>query len=629
MITLRKVTLARGARVLVEGVDLTLHAGERIGVVGANGCGKSTLLGLLAGDLHVEAGDLEMPPTLAVARVAQETPGSPVPAIEYVLDGDLQLRSIERSLREAEAHDEGERIASLHAELERIDGYGARSRAAALLAGLGFAPGDESRPVESFSGGWRMRLNLARALIARSDLLLLDEPTNHLDLDAVLWLERWLASYPGMLLLVSHDRDFLDACVTRILSFEGGRIASWRGNYSDFETQRTQALALQQAAYARQQRTIEHLTRFVERFRAKATKARQAQSRLKALERMERIAAAHVDSPFSFGFEPPAAAPSPLLAIEEGAAGYGATPILAGVNLSLLPGARLGVLGRNGAGKSTLVKLLAGELAPSAGVRREGKGLAIGYFAQHQLEQLRADETPLQHLVRLDPSAREQDLRDFLGRFGFGGEQALAPVGPFSGGERSRLALALIVRARPNLLLLDEPTNHLDLEMRHALTLALQEYEGAVVVVSHDRHLLRTTVDRFVRVANGRCEPFDGDLDDYRAWLAEEARAVTAARAEPTKQRRDERRARVAAQDARAATRRPLEKELRAIETKLEALAAERARIDALIADPANHAGEAGARLAETYRRRAALEDEVTAAEARWLELSEALEALG
>ena len=531
MIHLRDMTLARGARPLIEQADLQLHDGWRVGLVGANGSGKSSLLALLRGELQPELGDCVVPDGWRIATVLQETPALPRPAIEYVLDGDAQLRDVEHRLADAQNAHEGERISELHARLEAIDGYAARARAAALMAGLGFGNDDLERPVSDFSGGWRMRLNLARALIARAELLLLDEPTNHLDLDAIVWLERWLAQYPGTLVVISHDREFLDGCVTHIAHIAGQRLKLYTGDYSAFEEQRAAQLALQQAMHDKQKREIAHMTRFVERFRAKASKARQAQSRVKALARMERIAPAHVDTPFDFEFAEPERAPDPLLAIEEATAGYGDKVVLSGIDLSLRPGARLGLLGRNGAGKSTLMKLLAGELEPLRGRRFCGQGLEIGYFAQHQLEQLQPDQSPLQHLVELDPRQREQELRNYLGGFDFRGEMADAPVGRFSGGEKSRLVLALLVRHRPNLLLLDEPTNHLDLEMRHALTRALSGFEGSLVLVSHDRALLKTVCDEFWLVSDGQAGPFDGDLDDYLAWLT--ARKVAGAQAAP------------------------------------------------------------------------------------------------
>jgi ATP-binding cassette subfamily F protein 3 len=627
MINLRALTLSRGARTLVRDVTLAIHAGERIGVVGANGCGKSSLLAALAGELQPQAGEIEVPPRLTIAQVAQETPASDTAAIEYVLDGDAQLRAAQAALSRIEASADPEGLAQLHQELERIDAYRARSRAASLLHGLGFAIAAQARPVAEFSGGWRMRLNLARALFARSDLLLLDEPTNHLDLDAVIWLERWLAGYRGTLLLVSHDRDFLDATIDRVLYFDAEAVVSYSGNYSAFEQMRAQALSRQQAAYAKQQREIAHLRSFVERFRAKATKAKQAQSRMKALARMETITPAHVDTPFTFSFEPPQAAPSPLVALDRALVGYADHSVLSEITLSILPGARIGLIGRNGAGKSTFIKTLAGQLPLAQGERRSGRGLAIGYFAQHQLEQLRSDETPLQHVTRADPSAREQELRDFLGRFGFAGEQALAHVGPFSGGERSRLALALIVRARPNLLLLDEPTNHLDLEMRHALTLALQEYVGAVVLVSHDRHLLRTTVDELWLVAGGRVQRFDGDLDDYRAWLqSAEDKSTGDANSRPT--RKDERRARAQRQDAIASKRRPLETRIRALEREIAGLEREREAIDVQLSTDGSYGASRVEDIAGLNKRRAQIEAHLGALEMQWYEAQQTLDEL-
>ena len=460
----------------------------------------------------------------------RKRPPSRPRAIEFVQDGDRELRAIERGLAAAETaaadpEGQGEAIALLHHRFEDIGGYSARARAATLLSGLGFPAASHGDPVATFSGGWRMRLNLAQALMCRSDLLLLDEPTNHLDLDAVLWLEDWLARYPGTLLLITHDRDFLDGVVTGIVHFDARKLRYYTGNYSQFERERAQQLALQQATYVKQQRQIAHLTAFVDRFRAKATKAKQAQSRIKALERMEKIAAAHVDSPFEFSFAPVGIAAQQLVQLERVTLGYeGRAPVLAGLDWGILNGDRIGLLGPNGAGKSTLLKAIAGALPPLAGARHTAQALSIGYFAQHQVEQLRADESPLWHLARIDPAAREQDLRDFLGGFDFRGDMATHPVGRFSGGEKARLTLALLVRQKPNLLLLDEPTNHLDIEMREALAEALQDYEGALVVVAHDRHLLRATTDALWLVADGRVAPFDGDLDDYRDWVLARSR---------------------------------------------------------------------------------------------------------
>ncbi|HMM54861.1 MAG TPA: ATP-binding cassette domain-containing protein [Candidatus Desulfobacillus sp.] len=622
MILLRNLTLARAGRPLIENASLGLHAGWKVGVTGANGCGKSSLFALLAGALGQEAGELELPPGWIVAHVAQETPALATGALDFTLDGDAELRRIEAALCEAEARHDGEAIAHLHMDYGHIGGYGARARAAALLSGLGFRDEEFDQPVARFSGGWRVRLNLARALMCRSDLLLLDEPTNHLDLDAVIWLEKWLCDYRGTLLVISHDRDFLDAVVGHVLHIEERRARLYTGNYSAFERARAEALALQQALHVRQQREIAHLKSYIDRFRAKASKARQAQSRIKALERMERISAAHVDTPFAFRFLEPAASPDPLLALEDAAAGYGDKVVLADLALTLRPGERLGLLGRNGAGKSTLIRLLAGESPALAGIRREGKGLKIGYFAQHQLEQLRYDESPLWHMAKLDPRAREQDLRDYLGGFAFHGESATRPVGPFSGGEKSRLALALLIWQKPNLLLLDEPTNHLDLEMRHALTLALSEYEGAVVLVSHDRHLLRTVCDAFMLVAEGRLRPFDGDLDDYRKWLEQPRQPQKAA---------EKAASRSAAPDAarKPAPRKPsqrLTREIERLEARMAQLATEKQGLEARLADTALYLPAARAELQACQQQQARLASDLAEAEAAWLAAQEELE---
>jgi len=550
-----------------------------------------------------------------------------------VLDGDVELREIERTIAAATHAHDGHRLAEAHARLEAIDGYSARARAAAMLGGLGFAASDLERPVADFSGGWRMRLNLGRALLSRADLLLLDEPTNHLDLDAVVWLERWLAAYRGTLLVVSHDRDFLDGCATHVVHLEAQRLALYTGNYSSFEEQRAARLAVQQSMYERQQREIAHISRFVTRFRAKASKARQAQSRLKALDRLERVAPAHVDAPFDFEIPAPERAPSPLLVLEDATLGYPGRTILEHLQLTLQPGARLGLLGANGAGKSTLVKAIAGELAPLAGRRVEGHGLVIGYFAQHQLEQLRSDESPLAHLARAEPATRELELRTYLGHFDFRGEMADAPVGRFSGGERSRLALAMLVRRRPNLLLLDEPTNHLDLEMRHALTRALAEYEGSLVVVSHDRALLRTVCDGFLLVADGRATEFDGDVDDYLAWLAARRASAGSAVAAPAAAGREERRAQretaAAERQARIAQRRPLVRETARLEKLMAELGAERAELERRLGDPGFYGGASPAEVHAASRRCADVVRELGEAEERWLEVQAELDAIG
>ncbi|MCL2636139.1 MAG: ATP-binding cassette domain-containing protein [Betaproteobacteria bacterium] len=631
MIALRQVTFARAGRPLVVDASVQLHAGWKVGVVGANGCGKSSLFALLTGELHAESGDVELPASWRIAGVAQETPALPDAAIDFVLDGDLELRRIERELASAEAAGDGESIGHLHDRYGEIGGYSAKARVAEVLHGLGFADADFARPVADFSGGWRVRLNLARALSCRADLLLLDEPTNHLDLDAVLWLEQWLKNTPATLLLISHDRDFLDAVAGQILAIEQQRLALTSGGYSDYERARAARLANQQAAFAAQQREIAHLNRFIERFRAKATKARQAQSRIKMLERMETVAAAHVDSPFHFSFGAPNALPDPLLVIDQAAAGYAGRRILADVSLTLRPGCRIGLLGRNGAGKSTLVKLLAGALPQQGGERKEAKALTIGYFAQHQLEQLRPDESPLQHLLRLEPTTPEQELRDYLGGFDFRGEMATRLVEPFSGGEKSRLALALLIRTKPNLLLLDEPTNHLDLEMREALTFALQDYEGGMVVVSHDRHLLRACADELLLVANSRVTTFDGDLDDYAAWLASQRSAekapqpeIAAGKSERLLQRAEAK----AGRQALLAQRRPLVKEIEQLEKKLARWHEDRTALEAQFADPDFYARVDRRQSEEMHRQAAALGEQIETAELRWLEVHEALEAL-
>ncbi len=633
MILLRHTTLARGARPLIEDASLQIHPGWRVGLVGANGSGKSSLFALLRGELHAESGDCEVPSAWHIASVSQETPPLDQPAIEFVLDGDVELRSVERALAEAERDHDGHAVAECHARLDAIDGYSARARVAAMLAGLGFGTADLERPVADFSGGWRMRLNLGRALASRADLLLLDEPTNHLDLDAVVWLERWLAAWRGTLLVVSHDRDFLDGCVSHVAQIESRRLTLYAGNYSAFEQQRAARLAAQQALYEKQQREIAHMTDFVRRFRAKASKARQAQSRLKALDRLERIAPAHVDAPFDFEITAPERSPDPLLALDDAILGYAGQPVLDAVSLSLRPGARLGLLGPNGAGKSTLVKSIAGEIPVLAGQRTEGHGLRIGYFAQHQLEQLRTDESPLQHLARSDGQARELDLRTYLGSFDFRGSMADAAVGAFSGGEKSRLALALIIRQRPNLLLLDEPTNHLDLEMRYALTRALAGYEGSIVLVSHDRSLLRTVCDGFLLVADGRAEEFSGDLDDYLAWLSERRARSGASLAPEAATGREIRRARResshAERQARLARRRPLAREAGELEREVTALEVEKRGLEARLSDAAFYAGGNGAEVQAATRRCAEIARRLEQAEARWLELQRALEAIG
>ncbi|BCU07737.1 ATP-binding cassette domain-containing protein [Allochromatium tepidum] len=628
MLQLKDLSFRRGPNRLLEGATLTIYPGWKVGLVGANGSGKSSLFALLRDELHADAGEVAIPSGWEIAHVAQHTPDTDRPAIEFVLDGDRELRRLQSELAEAEAAGEGLRQAELHGRLESIGAYEAESRAARLLHGLGFAPGDERRPVNSYSGGWRMRLALARTLMCRSDLLLLDEPTNHLDLDAVIWLEGRLKAYPGTLILISHDRDFLDAVVGHTLHLEHQHLTLYTGNYSAFERQRAERLAQQQAAYVRQQREIAHMHSFVERFRAKATKARQAQSRLKALERLELIAPAHIDSPFRFGFEPAENLPRPLLRLDEAVAGYGERPILDGVGFSLDPGDRIGLLGRNGAGKSTLIKLLAGTLPLQSGRCERALDLKIGYFAQHQLDQLRPDDSPLAHLRRLDPSATEQALRDYLGGFGFAGDRALEPVAPLSGGEKARLVLALIIRQRPNLLLLDEPTNHLDLEMRQALAEALQEFDGALVLVSHDRHLLRVTSDDLWLVDGGAVRPFDGDLDDYPAWLAgrqlrDEQKGPTAPG--PSERGGERKQQRRQAAEARKALQ-PLRTREKTLERRLNELSERRAALEQELTAPELYEPAAKDRLLNLLAEQRRLQTDLDDTETAWLEVCEAIE---
>ncbi len=628
MLSLNEVALHRGPRKLLEAVSCTIYPGWRLGVIGNNGTGKSSLFALLLGELTTDAGTVRMPRGLVIATVAQETPALPDAAIDYVLDGDAELRLLERELAVAEAAHDGARIAELHERLATIEAYSAPARAARLLHGLGFSAVDQRRVVAEFSGGWRMRLNLARTLMRRSELLLLDEPTNHLDLDAVIWLQAWLGAYPGTLLVISHDREFLDTVTTHTLHLEHGSAQLYSGNYTQFERQRAERMAQRAAGYQKQQQRIAHLQSFVDRFRAQATKARQAQARMKMIERMVLLAPAHADSEFTFAFLSPHKLPEPLLRLDRVDAGYpqpdGALkPVLRGITLTLQPGARIGLLGRNGAGKSTLVRLLAGVLTPQSGERLPAPDLRIGYFAQHQVEQLDLGATPITHLQRLDPRAAEQDLRDYLGGFNFRGARAFEPIGPFSGGEKARLALALVVYQRPNLLLLDEPTNHLDLDMRQALETALQDYVGAMVLVSHDRHLLRSTCDALWLVAAGGCLPFDGDLDDYARWLASRATAAEAdatAPAQPTS--KDQRRA-AAEQRER---QRPLRNALKKWDAEMTALQHALHNLELRLADPALYVGTGKAELGTLTQQQTGLKQQLAAAEGHWLTAAEALE---
>jgi ATP-binding cassette subfamily F protein 3 len=642
MLRLTNLTLNRGVKRLLEGANLTVHPGHKLGLVGSNGCGKSSLFAAIRHELSPDAGSIDLPPAWTIAHVAQETPPSDTSALDYVLDGDHELREVETALAAADADPDhaGEALADLHHRFEAIGGYTARPRAATLLAGLGFVDARHGDPVSSFSGGWRMRLNLAQALMCRSDLLLLDEPTNHLDLDAVLWLEDWLGKYPGTLLLITHDRDFLDGVVDGIVHVNARKLVSYTGNYAQFERERAGQLALQQASYVKQQRQVAHLHAFIDRFKAKASKAKQAQSRIKTLERMELIAAAHVDSPFEFSFPPVAAAARQLVLLERAQLGYaGRPPVLPHVDWGILAGDRIGLLGPNGAGKSTLLKAIAGTLAPLEGERHAAQNLRLGYFAQHQVEQLRDEYSPLWHLRQLEPGTREQELRDFLGGFDFRGDMASSPIGNFSGGEKARLTLALIVRQKPNLLLLDEPTNHLDIEMREALTESLQDFGGALVVVAHDRHLLRATTDALWMVVDGKVSPFDGDLDDYRDWvlsLRKRDRAEAAGAQQPVSaatpasvDRKEQKRLEAAARQRLADARRPLVSKQSAAERQMEKLNAERAALDAWLASPAAYAEGAKEELKAKIAQQGELTWQLARIETEWLQIVEELERAG
>ncbi len=634
MIRFQQLALRRGAKLLFSAAQLQIGPGEHVGLVGENGSGKSSLFALLRGELLPDAGDVEIPRAWRVAHVAQHIPHSDRSATEFVIDGDRGLRALEAQLADAEATHDGERAGHLHAQLADHDAYTAKSRAESLLLGLGFRGDQLGQPVDSFSGGWRMRLALAQTLMAPSDLLLLDEPTNHLDLDAIVWLEDWLRRYPGTLIVISHDRDFLDAVAQTTLHLDGSTIKRYGGNYSTFERERALQSAVQQAAYERQQGEIAHLQSFITRFKAKATKAKQAQSRVKALERMELIAPAHAAAPLHFSFLEPPGSPNPMLVVENLRCGYGDRAIVDQVNLVLVPGQRIGLLGANGQGKTTLIRTLVGELPALAGEIRQGKGLRIGYFAQHEVDRLRAQDTPLEHLMRVakdcNPAAREQELRDFLGRFDFPGPMATAPIAPLSGGEKARLALATIVYTRPNLLLLDEPTNHLDLETRHALTMALAQFEGTLVVVSHDRHLLRSTTDEFRLVADGRVSEYEGDLDDYKDWLLERnatRRAPLSGESiDATANRKAQRKEEAAERQRLAGLRKPIEREIAKLETKLEALTTEKAEIDSRLASESIYAPERKAELADATRRQAELQREIDEVETAWLDRQDALQ---
>ncbi|WP_429212952.1 ATP-binding cassette domain-containing protein [Metapseudomonas resinovorans] len=628
MIRLQNLTLQRGPQRLLEGAEMTLHAGQKVGLIGANGAGKSSLFALLRGELGPDAGDCLLPADWRIAHMRQEVDNLERLAVDYVLDGDQHLRKVQRDLAAAEAGHDGTAIARLHIELDSADGYTADARARKLLAGLGFTSEQMDRRVGDFSGGWRMRLNLAQALMCPSELLLLDEPTNHLDLDAILWLEEWLKGYPGTLLLISHDRDFLDAVVDNVAHLEQQKLTLYRGGYSAFERTRAERLAQQQQAYEKQQAQRAHMEKYIARFKAQATKARQAQSRIKALERLEELAPAHVDSPFDFSFREADKISSPLLDLSEGRLGYGDKAVLQQVKLQLAPGARIGLLGPNGAGKSTLIKTLSGDIEPLGGRLARGENLAIGYFAQHQLDALDAKASPLLHLQRIAPSEREQTLRDFLGGFDFRGDRCDEAVVNFSGGEKARLALALIAWQKPNLLLLDEPTNHLDLEMRLALTMALQDFAGAVLVVSHDRHLLKSTTDEFLLVADGRVQSFDGDLDDYARWLVDYRARQAPVTSTPVNPDKTDKRAQRQAAAALRQQLAPHKKEADKLEKDLGKVHEQLAGIEERLGDSALYEAARKDELRDLLAEQARLKAREAELEEAWLLALETLEDL-
>lgn len=632
MIIFSSIQIRRGVNLLLDKASAKINPGQKVGLVGKNGSGKSTLFSLIKGEISTDAGEVSLPSQWQLSWVDQETPALDISAIDYVIDGDREYRSLEKQLAIANEKNDGNEIALLHSKLEDIDGWSIQARAATLLDGLGFSQEQIYLPVKSFSGGWRMRLNLAQALMCRSDLLLLDEPTNHLDLDAVMWLEKWLKNYNGTLILISHDRDFLDPLVNKIIHIEQQKLFEYTGNYSSFENQRTVKLAQQQSLYENQQHKIAHLQSYIDRFRVKATKARQAQSRLKMLERMEKIAPAHVDNPFQFSFRPAEALPSPLITMENVVAGYGDKIVLNNIKLNLVPGSRIGLLGRNGAGKSTLIKVLAGELQPKSGHILLAKDVQLGYFAQHQLEYLRADESPLWHLSQIaDPKHTEQELRNYLGGFDFRGDKVKEAVKTFSGGEKARLVLALIVWQRPNLLLLDEPTNHLDLDMRQALTEALIDFEGAIVVVSHDRHLLRSTTDEFYLVHDQLVEPFNGDLEDYQKWLNNDQKDNKKPETEIITPPIEN----LSAQDKKELKRKeaefraqmqPLKKALQQTENRIEQIRSSLDAVEQQLVDPQLYDSQNKTKLTDLLLKQNQLKIDLDTQEKDWLDIQEQLD---
>lgn len=632
MIQADAISLIRGGKQLLLNSSFTIFPGQRVGLVGANGTGKSSLFALLRHQLKEDAGQLSLPVAWRIASVAQETPALDSNALDYVISGDTEYLDLQAQLLVAETANDGHAIATLHGQLDAIGGYQIEAHAASLLAGLGFTQAQLSQPVKSFSGGWRMRLNLAQALVARSDLLLLDEPTNHLDLDAIYWLESWLLRYPGTLILISHDREFLDAVTTHTVHIERQQTHSYTGNYSSFQRQRSEQMSQQRQQYVKEQAQRAHLQSFIDRFKAKASKAKQAQSRIKALEKLTASAPLDDATPFAFSFSEPSKLPNPLMQLEKLQAGYGDTLILQNIHLNLVPGSRIGLLGHNGAGKSTLMKLLAEELVPLTGQRQASAGLNIGYFAQHQLETLHPDESPMAHIQRLDPKASEQSLRDYLGGFGFHGDAVFAPTGPFSGGEKARLVLALIVFQKPNLLLLDEPTNHLDLDIREALIRALQEFSGAMVIVSHDRHFLRATVDDFYLVANQRVEAFSGNLEDYQQWVEDQRNEQReASRQLPTDSNEapklSKKELRQAAADQRKLLQ-PLQSKLKSAEKVIQESSAKLAAVHAKLSANDIYTAARKDELNDLLRQQADYQSQLEEAEMDWLDVTEQLEQL-
>lgn len=627
MITAIELSLDRGVKNLIKSSSFTIHPNHKVGLVGANGCGKSSLFAALLGQLQPDAGELTMPSSWKIATVKQETPALDISALDYVIDGDKEFRQLEHALAQARSQNNGNEEAIILNKIDAIHGYSLPARAGELLHGLGFLQEQLSSPVKDFSGGWRMRLNLAQALISRADLMLLDEPTNHLDLDAVIWLQRWLKRYTGTLVLISHDRDFLDDVIGQILHIEQQQAKLYSGNYSSFERQRAEQLAQQDAQFQKQQKEVAHLTAFVDRFRAKASKAKQAQSRLKRLQKLPDLAPAHVDSQFTFQFEQPEHMPYPLLSLDQVDCGYGQdSKILTQASITLVPGSRIGLLGRNGAGKSTLIKSLAGDINILSGERYCAQELTIGYFSQHQLEQLHLSSSAIEHIIRAKPSYGELQARNFLGRFGFSGDQALSAINTMSGGEKARLVLALIVLEKPQLLLLDEPTNHLDLEMRQALVLALQEFSGAIILIAHDRYLLESCVDEFYIVANGKIAEFDGDIDDYQQWLNDDKKLVTKAnKTESSTASIDKKQLRQQQANLRQKTA-PLRKQANQLEQQISQWQQQLTTVEEQLADTELYQAENKAKLTEYIQSQAKLKGDIEEAESQWLELEEQIE---